>query len=114
MYFKSYRCRKSPAKPKKCHFEAPKVTTSEMPETRSSLEEIYNCPKSCTEKLKITSKHTKGVMYTNINTYWVILMPFKHPGGLKRAYFAPKIQNVNYVVYLFISSTNQHLNQAAI
>ena len=67
MYFKSYRCRKSPAKPKKCHFETSKVITSEMPKTRSSLGEISNFPKLCTEKLKMTPKHTKGVIYTNNN-----------------------------------------------
>ena len=34
MYFKSYGWRKNPAKPKKCHFEAFKVATSEMPKQR--------------------------------------------------------------------------------
>ena len=35
--------------------------------------------------------------------YWGLL---NTPKGLKRAYFAPKIQNMNYVIYPFISSTN--------
>ena len=89
MYVKSYRYRKSPAKPKKCHFETSKVTTSETPKTRSSLGEISNCPKLCREKLKMTPKHTKGVIYTNTNTYWVILKPLKLPEVFKKAYFAP-------------------------
>ena len=90
MYFKSYRYRKSPAKPKKCHFETSKVITSEMPKTRSSLGEISNCPKLCTEKLKMTPKHTKGVMYTNINTQWVVLRPSKRPEGNQKGLFCPK------------------------
>ena len=63
MYVNSYRYRKNPAKPKKCHFETSKVTTSEMPKTRSSLGEISNCPKLCTEKLKMTPKHFTGDEY---------------------------------------------------
>ena len=90
MYFKSYRCRKSPAKPKKCHFETSKVITSEMSKTRSSLGEISNCPKLFTEKLKWTPKHTKGVIYTNINTHWVVLRPSQNFEGTQKGLFCPK------------------------
>ena len=99
MYFESYRCRKNPAKPKKCHFEASKVATSEMPKTRPSLGEISNCPRWCTEKLKMTPKHTKGVIYTNTNTYCVILKPFKHPWGLKKLILTPKDRGLG--IYMF-------------
>lgn len=85
---------KNPAKPKKCHFEASKVITSEMPKTRSSLGEMSNCPKLCTDKLKMAPKHTKGVMYTNINTYWVVLRPLKHPRGAQKGLFCPKIYSI--------------------
>ena len=65
--------------------------------TTPSLGEISNCPRWCTEKLKITPKYTKGVIYTNTNTYWVILKPFKHPEILKRAYIAPQKSWIGYL-----------------
>ena len=67
------------------------MTNTELPKTRPPLGEIFNCPRSCTEKLKITLRHSKGVIYTNCNTYWVILGAFRHPQRLKRPYFVPKI-----------------------
>ena len=73
--------------------------------TMPSLGEISNCPRWCTEKLKMTPKHTKGVIYTNTNTYWVILKPFKHPEVLKRAYFAPQKSWIGYLHVLPLCPT---------
>ena len=77
-------------------------TTPSLPVT---LGEISNCPSWCTEKLKMTPKHTKGVIYTNTNTYWVILKPFKHPEVLKRAYFAPQKSWIGYLHVLPLCPT---------
>ena len=76
MYFKSYGWRKIPAKPKKCHFEASKVATSEM-------------PKQCPHWEKFLIAPDDALRSSNTNTYWVILKPLKLPEVFKKAYFAP-------------------------